>query len=845
MFKLLGHLVARYRVPVILGWVILATVLTLVAPELEEVSSTDQKDFLPEDAPFVRAVEIQERVFPEGSAASTSMVMVDAGPGREVHDPEVWGFIAELDAWLNSDSAPDNITSVTGPTSAPEFADRLTSPDKRIALVGIGLSTILDARPTEEAIAAVDDWLEQNTPSGIATYQSGEAALNAQAEESTLTTMDRTVWITLVLVIVALLVIYRSPVSPLIPLLAVTAALLVTLGVVTLLAEQGVIAVLTEVYTILVAVMYGAGTDYCLFLISRFREEMADGTGVETATQRTVHLVGETITSSAGTVFVGFVSLLFAKMGMFKSAGPMLAIGVAVSLLSGLTLVPALLATLGDRAFWPGRARHRSTGRFYEMTSKLVSSRPLLTILIISAVMVPFSVHGLSRDLNYDMVSELPDELPSVRGYHLLQEQMGGGVLFPLTVVVTERDPETMAAEIVRLTDELYRLEGVTDVRGLHTPLGYEDEGINRLLRVDSQLALLLQMDQEAGEGPADPEQAMAMIEGMQGYVGLLIERFPELVDDQNLATAQEILSGGLMGIMMRQDDLLAAVEGLIGRFRGMEDAYLMPPTEEGELFALLRPLFEEYIAPDGVSYRLEVLLADPIGEGGFETVATIRGLLRKYEANGEAVVSGLTAVYTDIQDVMNQDMYRAFGFILAGIFLVLLLMLRSAVAPLYLIGTVLLSFTCTLGLTSLFFDLVMDVERLSWMLPMFMFVFLVALGIDYSIFLFGRIKEEVGHHGIREGVHAAVAATGAIITSAGIILAGTFAGMMAGEIQFLAQLGFAVAMGVLIDTFVVRTILDPALAALFGRWTWWPGGVPGGGESRATAPAPLASLGE
>ncbi|MBN1954457.1 MAG: MMPL family transporter, partial [Anaerolineae bacterium] len=117
--------------------------------------------------------------------------------------------------------------------------------------------------------------------------------------------------------------------------------------------------------------------------------------------------------------------------------------------------------------------------------------------------------------------------------------------------------------------------------------------------------------------------------------------------------------------------------------------------------------------------------------------------------------------------------------------------------------------------------------ERLSWLLPMFMFVFLVALGIDYSIFLFGRIKEEVAYHGIREGVHVAVARTGAIITSAGIILAGTFAGMMAGEVAFLTQLGFAVAVGVLIDTFVVRTMLDPALAALFGRWTWWPGGAP------------------
>jgi RND superfamily putative drug exporter len=299
------------------------------------------------------------------------------------------------------------------------------------------------------------------------------------------------------------------------------------------------------------------------------------------------------------------------------------------------------------------------------------------------------------------------------------------------------------------------------------------------------------------------------------------------------------------MGIMMRQNDLVAAVEGLMERFEGMDDAYLIPPMEEGDLFAELQSIYKEYVSDDGISYRLEIVLADAIGESGFDTVNSIRDVLTAYRGDGDAVVSGFTVVYADIQEIMNRDMYRAFGFVLAGVFLVLLLMLRSAVAPVYLIATVLLSFTCTLGLTSLFFDLVMGVERLSWLLPMFMFVFLIALGIDYSIFLFGRIKEEVAYHGIRGGIHIAVARTGAIITSAGIILAGTFAGMMAGEIAFLTQLGFAVAVGVLIDTFVVRTILDPALATLFGRWTWWPGGVPQAQALRQKAPALAAELEE
>ncbi len=838
MFQRLGHFAAKYRVFIIVGWIALAIILMLVAPSLEEVSTSDQEDFLPSDAPFVRAAEVQERVFPEQSSASTGTVIVDAGRGGDVHDPEVWAYLTELEGWLNSDGAPENIIVAAGPITMPELADKLISPDEQIALVGIQFSTITDARATTEAVEDIDAWLEDNTPEAIDVYQSGEAGLNAQAEESSFTTMDRTLYITIALVIVALLAIYRSPVSPLIPLFAVSLALVVTLGVLALLADAGIISVIAQMNAILVVVMYGAGTDYNLFLISRFREEMAEDEKLAAA-RRTVRVVGETISSSAGTVFVGFMSLCFAEMGFFRSAGPMLAIGIVVSLLTGLTLVPALLATLGNRAFWPGRAKHRSSGRLYEFTSKLASSRPFLTIVVIVACMAPLSVYGLTRDLNYDMMAELPRDIPSVQGYYLLQEHMGAGVIFPLSVIVTDRDADLMAEEIVRLTEELYALEGVVDVRGLHTPLGYEDGQLNGLLRVDRQLDLLSSLAAQPAEAESiDPQEVMAMIGAMNNYMTTILERFPEIADDANLITAREILDGGLVSIAMRQEELLTAVGGLVGRFQSIDNAYLVPATGDGALFAALGPVFDEYLAADGLSYRLEIVLADPIGEGGMDVVGDIRQILARIQAGereggGEAVVHGTTVIYADIRDIMNRDQIRAFGFILAGIFVVLLLMLRSVVAPTYLIATVLLSFTCTLGITSLFFRTVMGVERLSWMVPLFMFVFLVALGIDYSIFLFGRIKEEVGHHGIREGVHVAVGATGAIISSAGIILAGTFAGLVAGELGFLKQLGFAVAVGVLIDTFVVRTILDPALAALFGRWTWWPGGVPRSEVSR------------
>jgi RND superfamily putative drug exporter len=258
-------------------------------------------------------------------------------------------------------------------------------------------------------------------------------------------------------------------------------------------------------------------------------------------------------------------------------------------------------------------------------------------------------------------------------------------------------------------------------------------------------------------------------------------------------------------------------------------------PSEAGELFANLQPISELYLSPDGTAYRLQAILKGlPTSYSAMDTINEVRDLIKPYAKSGHAVVSGNPVMVTDIRDTMDSDQLRAFALVMGGIFLVLLVMLRSAVAPVYLILTVVLTFTTTLGITALVFDLVLGVEKLTFWMPFFTFVFLVALGIDYSIFLMGRVKEEVARYGVREGVHVAVSATGGIITSAGIILAGTFAAMMSGQIKGLSEIGFAVSFGVLIDTFIVRTMLVPALTTMLGRWAWWPGGVPQAKSERA-----------
>lgn len=856
-FQRLGQFTARYRYPIVILWVVAAVAVILTAPPLSSVLTSEMSRFLPENAPFILAHEVYAETFPGENVGAGIVVVFDAGENGILNrdaadfagqiDTPAARFIADFAAWLTGPDGPENVRSVNAPTDAPEVAGLTVGPDNRVAIVNVSLAA---GDAADQTSTLLTDWLDAHNPGGVQTYQTGQYAIGVTTSNAALETVDRTIWVTIALVVVLLLLIYRSPISPLVPLLTVTLVYLIVSGLIAFIASAGLV-ISSYANVMLVVVLYGAGTDYCLFLISRFREEMADHPGVQIATARTIDRVGETIASSAGTIVVGFVALAFAEMGLYKTIGPSLALGILVMLLAGLTFAPALLAILGDRAFWPGKATHRSTGRYYEQISKLVSSRPILTVVLITAIMAPFAVHGLTAPTSYDLLADLPDDAEPAIGFRRLEASLGAGNMAPLEIVVTERQPEQLAAEIVALSDRLLAIPGVADVRSLSDPLGQNGE-MGGLLRVDGQLRLIGQMMGDSmadAGGAASLPQMLQAVGALKGYLDLLADRFPEAAGDANLTTLQELFSSPLL-LLQRSGEIAPAFAGLADRFAEIEGAYLLPTALEPLLAAApagdssayadqFRQLIDMYMANEGTAFRLTVILSEsPDSFAAMDAVKQIRQVLADYRGPGEAVVYGQTAITTDIRDTIERDLIRAIGFVILGIFVVLLLMLRSVVAPLYLIATVVLSFAFTLGLTDVLFRAVVGVQGLTWYMPFFTFVFLVALGVDYSIFLIGRVKEEVPRHGMKEGVHRAVAATGAIITSAGLILAGTFAALMTGTIAGLVELGFAVAVGVLVDTFIVRTMLVPAITVLLGRAAWWPGGIP---KAREDAP-PVAA---
>ncbi len=844
MFARLGRFTARFRWPLLAVWVTFAVVVTLSAPNINDVAVNDQRAFLPKHTPSLDAVDTIDAVFPGRISPSSTVVVVDAGQGGRLDSGEAWAFMRQLTTWLTGPQAPDVVEKVTSPVTADEqTAKALISEDGELGLIVVSFSKAGTDTPTKEALDAIKAQTERPPP-GITTYLTGDAAIIAAYDEATRQSIDSTTWITILLVVVILLLVYRSPVSPLLPLATITLAYLISRGIVAFLGES-LMTVSGYTNIFLIVVLFGAGTDYCLFLISRFREELASSEGPSAATGETVRTVGETIASSAGTVVVGLSTMALAELGLFNTTGPSVAIGVVVALAAGLTFTPALLSVLGDHTFWPRRVRHLQQSRFWGSWARGVTARPLLPLVGTLVVLVPLAVYGLGQTRDFDLLQDLPASAAAHRGFDVLAEHMGPGTMQPLTVLVEDDQGFTTATGLDHLRTIQRRLEAVPQVnlvrsftaslddKGTLWVAGQLEDQVTGVRAGTGQLQAALQNDLTPAGNQALLQQAGAGLLDLFSYLQQLGREYPEVASDGGYTQAMGAL-GALAQMAQSPDDpgseqapqllaeldsLATGLEHLRQTFAARPDAEMLPDTYLGSN-AGLRDLKDAYLSADGTAARLQVVLAT--GPYTPEAIATVN-TLRETVAPDRGVVEGSTAIVADLKTASDRDMVRAVIFVLAGVLVVLILLLRALVAPLYLILTILLSYGATLGIMRLVFSGFLGVQGVTWWVPIFMFVMLVALGMDYNIFLMGRVKEEVARSGTREGIRTAVARTGGIITSAGIIMAGTFAAMMSASILGLVQIGFAVAVGVLLDTFVVRTALVPAIAVLLGRWSWWP----------------------
>jgi putative drug exporter of the RND superfamily len=347
----LTSFVARHAKATILVWVALAAFLSAVAPPFEDVAVQDQSAFLGRNAPSLAAAERIKELWPREEFNEAAIIVLSRGQRLRDHDRT---YARRLESWLNGPRAPKNVSVIVSPFSRREFRDVLTARNGRALLLVVGFTTSPFEPDTNEAVAQIREHIGSSNRRGLSVHVTGTAGIGADQGTAIDQAVHRTTIITLVLVIGILLWVFRSPLAPLVPLATIGLAYLVAASLVALLAGAG-LEVSSIVETFMIVFVFGAGTDYCLFILSRFREELERRREPRGTLVFTMSLVGVVIASSAATVIAAFAMQGVADFGMFRTTGPALAIATVVTLLAGQTLTPAFLSILGRRTFWPHR----------------------------------------------------------------------------------------------------------------------------------------------------------------------------------------------------------------------------------------------------------------------------------------------------------------------------------------------------------------------------------------------------------------------------------------------------------------------------------------------------------
>ncbi|WP_445151499.1 MMPL family transporter [Baekduia sp. Peel2402] len=644
--------------------------------KFSDAEKNESTSFLPGDAESTKALDVTKRL-QGGEQAATVIVYRREG-----------GLTATDKQRIASDTTKLNGLTFAGTS---KFGEPVVSKDGTTALITNQIEADGDGSRIQDPVEKYRK-LVSDPGGGLEVKVTGPAGFSADAIKVFEGINGTLLAAAGALVLVLLIGIYRSPFFWFFPLLAVIMGEAASRGFGYALTEAGV-TVNGQSSSILSVLVLGAGTDYALLLVARYREELRQTEDRHEAMARALATAGPAIVASALTVSIALLALSLAKVNGTAGLGPIGAMGILVALLSQMTFLPALLVIVGRKPFWPyvphvGDSGTDATHGAWRRIGERVAARPVRVLVMTTGLLVVMCFGLLNLSGGLTQSNSFRDRVESVAGQELVAKAFPAGASAPTDVIVS------------------------------------------------------------------DPSRVAAVTRAVSGVPGVAAVR----------ATGQ---SG-----------------------------------PEGTLLAAS-------------------LSMDPNSTEAYDLVPKLRSAARS--ADPEALIGGTSAVEHDLRSASARDTKLLVPLTLVIVFIILGLLLRAIVAPVALIATVVLSFAATLGFSAVIFDVVFGFPGSDPTFPLFAFIFLVALGVDYNIFLMARVREETLTHGTHEGMLRGLAVTGSVITSAGIVLAGTFSVLAVLPLVFLTELGFAIAFGVLLDTFLVRSVLVPALVFVLGPKVWWP----------------------
>ncbi len=868
-------------------WAIVTLVVGLAAPNLTRLAAEGQSRLLPRGIESVQTGGWVAKAWPEYAYDSLAAIALKRDSGLTAEDHE---YAKRLCAKLLSGDKPANLMRILGPGSKPEIADRLKSEDGTVELLLAQMNTSLVVPSTEKTIKllqteAADPVLAK--PAGLEVLWTGDSVLGADYMRNVQASLDRAALATVGLLLVVLLVVYRSFLLAMIPLATIGVSLVVSRGVLGWLAASGwELSPLVELF--LIAVLFGSGTDFCLFLSWRYGEHWSSYNPAS-AMRLTLRRAIIAILTSAGTVIVSLSVMGVNKFRLFSSTGPSVALGLLITLAASLTLTPALLVLLSKLHPRSFRGITSPPSGVWDKIAVGVLAKPKLCWTLTVVVMLPMVFLAYRTTFLQDLFAELPAGTQSLVDLKKISQKFDPGALSPLTVVI-KSDRDLRDSEGLALIDDVSRYlahqRSIVSVRSATQPLGSPEtlkaarissrietvkdgfgemkDGAKKLneglTEGASKLRALLLLEELAGlssegarhvvgeshskEQPAANAKTERISPAFKHAIGnLVLGSAPSTV----LSLPNRARSAAPKAVkppkaddprVKMLDQLTLAAEGALRIYTGAQRAQrelsliLQDKVGSRALDRLLiradtlqqNPRILEslkaYLSPDGKLARIDATQEQRIfSTAAMSEVELLRARLNDYLADYEdmhahAYITGANAGASDVQKLTQADQTRAWIIVPLAVFFVLLFALRDLGACINLVGTMVLTYGFALGATHLVFVTMLGADGLDWKVPYFLFVLLVAVGVDYNVFLMTRLQEEAELEGLKEGTRRAIAQTGGLITSAAAITACSFASFMLSPLSSLRQLGFALVVGIVVDAVLVRPVLVPC-----GHW--------------------------
>ncbi|MCY9015025.1 MMPL family transporter [Bacillus inaquosorum] len=862
----------------------LTVVLSLFSPNLTELANQKGQAQLPADAVSERANAILKQAGEDNNSISVVFTL-DHALKKETED--------QLRTMVDKIKKIDGVEEVTSPlTAEKEVKDQLISKDKKTVLIPV---TITGSDKKAEKIA---DDIYKIVPDDLTAYITGASLINQDFAHSSEEGLKKTEVITVCLIIGLLLIVFRSVVTPFIPIVIVGFSYLISQSILGILVYNVDFPISTFTQTFLVAILFGIGTDYCILLLTRFREELANGHDKKEAALIAYRTGGKTLFISGFAVLIGFSALGFAKFAIFQSAVGV-AVGVGILMIILYTLLPLFMVTLGEKLFWPSKkVLSHSDNKLWAFLGRHSVVRPFLFIVITVIITLPF-ILTYDDQISFDSTAEISSDYKSIKALKAIKDGFGEGKAFPINVVV-KGDKDLTTADTIpylgNISKAIEKVDHVDSVMTITQPTGEKikdlyidkqlgsvsdgldktvkgiadvqsgltdiENGLNQMAgqtgsasnsssggslgdaadglgKINQQLQLVGKQISQTGN-TAQTVQQLTAISGQLGQIQIGLEQANQQLSGQQAqaGTLAESLKKLAEGVKSANDGLTKITDGITASSDMLEDMSKSSAVRDTGIFIPdqvmkdkdFKKSIDQYSFADGKGVQLSVVLdSNPYSEQAITTINQIKKAVAN-EVDGtpledaQIVYGGVTSMNADLKELSTTDFSRTMVIMIIGLFIVLTILFRSMIMPIYMIASLLLTYYTSISITELIFVNGLGNAGVSWAVPFFSFVILIALGVDYSIFLLDRFKEEV-HMGIEQGVIRSMSKMGSVIITAAIILAGTFAAMMPSGVNTLMQVASVIIIGLLLYGLVILPLFIPAIIATFGEGNWWPFG--------------------